>query len=265
MSPLPPSRPPRSSRRTVLTAAAFGGLAAAGGSLVTASQADAEPSRPPSSQLDPHRPQHQLRGLWIATVANLNWPSAPGLSVARQQAELIAWFDLAVEGRYNAVFLQVRSAAQVFYRSALEPWSAYLSGTQGQDPGYDPLVFAVHEAHARGLELHAWFNHYQLVRANSTHAQAPNHPSVLHPQWSVSYAGTQYFNPGLPEVRRFVEDAIMVAVEHYDIDAVHFDDFFYPYPVEGEVFDDADAYARHGGGSDAGRLASTQRRPASWA
>ncbi|SDT31040.1 glycoside hydrolase family 10 protein [Microlunatus soli] len=238
-------------RRTVMVAAA-GGLAAAavaggvgsGGLGSGGLLAAAEPVR---RHTDPYRPKRQLRGLWIATVVNLNWPSKPGLTAEQQQLELNAWFDLAVDRGYNAVMLQVRSAAQVLYDSPLEPWSAYLTGTQGEDPGYDPLGFAVSAAHQRGLELHAWFNPYQLVRAGQNHNTAPNHPSVTHPEWAVAYAGAKYFNPGLPEARQWVEDAIMVAVKRYDIDAVHFDDYFYPYPVDGQTFDDADAYARYGG------------------
>lgn len=235
------------SRRTVLSAAA-GGLAAV---AVTGSSAQAGPAAS-RVRTDPMRPKHQLRGLWIATVVNLNWPSRRDLTPEQQQSELTDWFDLAVQRGYNAIVLQVRSAAQVMYESPLEPWSAYLTGTQGRHPGYDPLAFAVEEAHARGLELHAWFNPYQMVRAGQDHNTAPEHPSQVHPDWGVEYGGTTYFNPGLPEARRFVEDAIMVAVESYDIDAVHFDDFFYPYPVEGETFDDSDAYARHGDGLELG-------------
>jgi uncharacterized lipoprotein YddW (UPF0748 family) len=235
------------SRRTVLSAAA-GGLAAA---AVSGSSAQAGPGAR-HREPDPYRPKHQFRGLWIATVVNLNWPSKAGLTAEQQQAELIDWFDLAVRRGYNAIVLQVRSAAQVFYESELEPWSAYLTGTQGRHPGYDPLEFAVEQAHRRGLELHAWFNPYQMVRAGQTHNTAPNHPSVVHPEWGVEYGGTTYFNPGLPEARRWVEEAIMLAVEKYDIDAVHFDDFFYPYPVAGEVFDDQQAHQQYGNGMELG-------------
>lgn len=237
-------------RRVMLTAATGLAATAVAGRAGSAAARGHKPDHP-------HRPKYQFRGLWIATVVNLNWPSKPGLTVEQQQQELIDYFEMAVERHYNAVVLQVRSAAQVFYDSPLEPWSAYLTGTQGEDPGYDPLEFAVREAHRRKLELHAWFNPYQLVRAGQDHNTDDSHPSVVHPEWAVDYDGGSYFNPGLPEVREWVQEAIMVAVRKYDIDAVHFDDYFYPYPVEGEDFDDADAYARYGDGLE---LADWRRR-----
>ncbi|MEV0276112.1 family 10 glycosylhydrolase [Streptomyces sp. NPDC050610] len=188
----------------------------------------------------------QFRGMWLATVANLDWPSRPGLSVERQRAELLALLDTAVRRRLNAVILQVRPTADAFWPSPYEPWSQYLTGTQGRDPGWDPLDFAVREAHARELELHAWFNPYRVANHTDPARLAASHPVRLHPDWAVPYGGKLYYNPGLPEVRRFVEDAMLDAVDRYDIDGVHFDDYFYPYPVAGQVFDDDAAYARYG-------------------
>ncbi|MEU7039768.1 glycoside hydrolase family 10 protein [Streptomyces varsoviensis] len=190
----------------------------------------------------------QFRGMWLATVANLDWPSKPGLSVAKQRAELLALLDTAVRRRLNAVILQVRPTADAFWPSPYEPWSQYLTGTQGRDPGWDPLGFAVREAHARELELHAWFNPYRVANHTDPTRLAAGHPARLHPDWVVPYGGKLYYNPGLPEVRRFVEDAMLDAVDRYDVDGVHFDDYFYPYPVAGQVFDDDAAYARYGAG-----------------
>jgi uncharacterized lipoprotein YddW (UPF0748 family) len=196
-----------------------------------------------------HRPGHrELRGMWIATVANTDWPSAPGLPVEQQHAELLALLDTAVRLRLNAVMFQVRPTADAFWPSPYEPWSAYLTGTQGRDPGWDPLGTAVREAHRRGLELHAWFNPYRIANSADPSQLAATHPARLHPDWTVVYGGKLYYNPGLPQVRRFVQDAMLDAVRRYPIDAVHWDDYFYPYPVAGQVFDDDAAWARYGGG-----------------
>ncbi|MFF1399420.1 glycoside hydrolase family 10 protein [Streptomyces sp. NPDC058287] len=192
--------------------------------------------------------RRQLRGMWIATVANTDWPSAPGLSPEEQRQELCDLLDVAVERRLNAVMFQVRPTADALWPSPYEPWSQYLTGVQGRDPGWDPLGTAVHEAHRRGLELHAWFNPYRVSLTTDVTALTPTHPARLHPEWIVPFGGKLYYNPGLPEVRRFVEDAMLDAVRRYPIDAVHWDDYFYPYPVAGQTFQDDDAYARYGTG-----------------
>lgn len=191
--------------------------------------------------------QAELRGVWIATVANLDWPSAPGLSAAAQEAELIAHLDRAVALRLNAVVLQVRPSADALWPSSYEPWAQCLTGVQGKDPGWDPLGTAVREAHARGLELHAWFNPYRVANHTDPSRLVASHPARLHPDWVLPYGGKLYYNPGLPEVREFVQDAMLDAVSRYAVDAVHWDDYFYPYPVAGQVFDDDAAYERYGG------------------
>ncbi|WP_406470549.1 family 10 glycosylhydrolase [Streptomyces hirsutus] len=189
----------------------------------------------------------EMRGVWLATVANRDWPSRPGLSAAEQRAELIAHLDAAVRNRLNTVILQVRPTADALWPSPYEPWSACLTGTQGVDPGWDPLGTAVTEAHARGLELHAWFNPYRVAVHTDPTRLAATHPARENPGWVVPYGGKLYYNPGLPEVRAFVEDAMLDAVRRYPVDAVHFDDYFYPYPVAGQTFEDDTAYDTHGG------------------
>lgn len=189
----------------------------------------------------------EMRGVWLATVANRDWPSRPGLSAAEQRAELIAHLEAAVRNRLNTVILQVRPTADALWPSPYEPWSACLTGTQGVDPGWDPLGTAVTEAHARGLELHAWFNPYRVAVHTDPTRLAATHPARENPGWVVPYGGKLYYNPGLPEVRAFVEDAMLDAVRRYPVDAVHFDDYFYPYPVAGQTFDDDTAYDTHGG------------------
>lgn len=205
----------------------------------------------------PRRSVPQMRGMWLATVTNRDWPSAPGLSADKQRQELLDLLDVAVERKLNAVMFQVRPAADAFWPSTYEPWSAYLTGTQGEDPGWDPLGTALREAHDRGLELHAWFNPYRIANTTDTSRLTSGHPARRNPDWTVPYGGKLYYNPGLPEVRRFVQDAMIDAVERYAVDAVHWDDYFYPYPVSGETFDDADAYRQHGG--DFQDLASWRR------
>ncbi|MBA9044846.1 glycoside hydrolase family 10 protein [Streptomyces griseofuscus] len=189
----------------------------------------------------------EMRGVWMATVENRDWPSRPGLTAAAQQEELIAHLDRAVRNRLNTVLLQVRPTADALWPSPYEPWSQFLTGTQGRDPGWDPLGTAVREAHARGLQLHAWFNPYRIANHTDPGLLAATHPARVHPDWAVPYGGKLYYNPGLPEVRAFVQRAMLDAVARYPVDAVHFDDYFYPYPEDGESFADDDAYQRHRG------------------
>ena len=195
----------------------------------------------------PARRARELRGVWIASVDNGNWPSAPGLSADEQRAELSALFDTAVERHLNTVYLQVRPCADAFWPSSYEPWSRFLTGTQGRSPGWDPLEFAVREAHRRGLELHAWCNPYRISLDEDLDALVDWHPARRHPEWVVRYGGQLYYNPGIPAVRRFVQDAMLDVVARYPVDGLHWDDYFYPYPVEGETFDDDEAFEQYGG------------------
>ncbi|MFG2880880.1 glycoside hydrolase family 10 protein [Streptomyces sp. NPDC048297] len=187
-----------------------------------------------------------MRGVWLATVSNRDWPSRPGLTAAEQRGELTAHLDTAVRHGLNTVVFQVRPTADALWPSPYEPWSQYLTGTQGQDPGWDPLGTAVREAHARGLQLHAWFNPYRIANHADPSLLTPSHPARTHPDWVVPYGGRLYYNPGLPDVRAFVQQAMLDAVARYPVDAVHFDDYFYPYPVAGQSFDDDFAYDRYG-------------------
>ena len=221
---------------------AAGALAA----LATAGDAAATPAR--SSAHRGHGPEREFRGMWLATVANRDWPSRPGLTAAEQRSELLAHLDTAVARKLNVVVLQVRPTADALWPSPYEPWAQYLTGLQGQAPGWDPLGTAVREAHRRGLELHAWFNPYRVANHTDLSRLVETHPARVHPEWVLPYGGKLYYNPGIPEVRRFVQKAMMDAVRRYDIDGVHFDDYFYPYPVAGQVFADDDAYARYGAG-----------------
>ncbi|MEU1332337.1 family 10 glycosylhydrolase [Streptomyces sp. NPDC005865] len=226
----------RMSRRSfsVVAAAAVAGLATAG-------DAAASPGR--------HRKKdRELRAMWLASVVNRDWPSRPGLTAEEQRAELLGHLDTAVRRRLNAVVFQVRPTADALWPSPYEPWSEYLTGVQGQDPGWDPLGTAVREAHRRGLELHAWFNPFRVANHTDPSRLVATHPARVHPDWVLPYGGKLYYNPGLPAVRRFVQDAMLDAVRRYPVDAVHWDDYFYPYPVAGQVFDDDAAFEQYGGG-----------------
>lgn len=193
-------------------------------------------------------PPREFRGAWIATVDNIDWPSEPGLPVDRQKAELRRMLDQAAALNLNAVLFQVRPHADALYDSPHEPWSSYLTGTQGQapEPFYDPLAFAVEEAHKRGLALHAWFNPFRAGHPADSSEAAPNHVGQIHPEWVRSYGAYQWLDPGVPEARAHSRAVILDVVRRYDIDGVHFDDYFYPYPsyADGAPFPDSASWAR---------------------
>ena len=175
----------------------------------------------------------EFRGVWVATVGNMDWPSKRGLSTAEAQAELIALLDRAVALKLNAVIFQVRPAADALYASSIEPWSEYLTGTQGKkpDPFWDPLSFVIAESHKRGLELHAWFNPYRARFTGSKSPLARNHIARTSPSLVKTYGGYLWMDPGEPLVRARTLRVVMDVVKRYDVDGVHIDDYFYPYPV----------------------------------
>jgi uncharacterized lipoprotein YddW (UPF0748 family) len=176
--------------------------------------------------------RREFRGIWAATVNNIDWPSKPGLDSAAQKQELLALLDRAAALRFNAVILQVRPDCDAFYESGIEPWSEYLTGRMGQPPApfYDPLAFAVAEAHKRGLELHAWFNPFRARHRDLKKPAAANHITVKHPEWVRPYGHFLWLDPAEPGAREYSLSVVMDVVHRYDIDGVHFDDYFYPYP-----------------------------------
>ena len=177
-------------------------------------------------------PKREFRGAWIATVINLDWPSTRFLGENAQQSELLRILDELQDAGINAVFFQIRCEADAFYQSDIEPWSYWLTGSQGNAPEgfYDPLAFAVEEAHKRGMELHAWLNPYRAVREVGNYVQAPNHVTNQHPDWILTFNTIKILNPGLPAAREHITTVVMDVVSRYDVDGVHFDDYFYPYP-----------------------------------
>jgi uncharacterized lipoprotein YddW (UPF0748 family) len=175
----------------------------------------------------------EFRGVWIATVANIDWPSKPGLSTAQQKAELISLLNHAAQLKLNAVIFQVRPACDAMYESKIEPWSEYLTGVMGKapEPFYDPLAFALEEAHKRGLELHAWFNPYRALHKSHSGNISAGHISRTHPQLVRSYGEYLWLDPGEREVQEYSLRVVMDVVKRYDIDGVQFDDYFYPDPT----------------------------------
>ncbi len=195
--------------------------------------------------------RREFRGAWVASVANIDWPSKPGLSAWDQQAELLAMLDRARAMRLNAILLQIRPAADALYESKLEPWSSYLTGVEGRapEPYYDPLTFAVKAAHERGLELHAWFNPYRARHPSATGPHARNHVTVAHPLWVRRYGNFEWMDPGAPAVLAHTVKVMLDVVKRYDVDGIHVDDYFYPYPESkdgAEVpFPDSVSYAAY--------------------
>ncbi|MCX7869594.1 MAG: family 10 glycosylhydrolase, partial [Terrimicrobiaceae bacterium] len=186
----------------------------------------------------------ELRGAWIASVHNINWPSKPGLSAAQQRAELAGLLDAARKAGLNAVLLQVRPESDALYASKLEPWSRYLTGEQGASPGYDPLAFAMAEASKRGLAVHAWLNPYR-ANANVSKPLDARHIAKRMPQYTRRVGTVLWMDPGAPEVRDQVVEVVRDLLSRYELAGIHFDDYFYPYPdTRGNLpaFDDGRLY-----------------------
>ncbi|TDE13426.1 hypothetical protein E1289_37290 [Actinomadura sp. 6K520] len=193
----------------------------------------------------------ELRAMWIATVGNIDWPKDPRAPATEQKKQFTRLLDTAQQMNMNAVFVQIRPNSDAFYDSPIEPWSTWITGTQGKDPGYDVLEFMLKEAHARNLEFHAWFNPYRIARHNDLDKLDGKSPARKNPGWVREYGGGLWYDPGIPQVRELATKAVMDVVAKYDIDAVHFDDYFYPYPEDGE-FPDQATYKAHGDGMNKG-------------
>jgi uncharacterized lipoprotein YddW (UPF0748 family) len=212
-------------------------------------------SHGPGRSGEGNRPKYEFRAVWVASVENIDWPSEKGLPVDSQKAEFTRLLDMHQRNGLNAVVVQIRPAADAFFPSPYEPWSEWLTGIQGQPPSpyYDPLAFMIEETHKRGMEFHAWCNPYRAVHTIGKSSVAPDHITRQHPDWFVRFEKTLYFDPGNKEVQDYVTGVIRDIVRRYDIDALHFDDYFYPYDIvegggPGKDFPDNPSYARHGNG-----------------
>ena len=182
-------------------------------------------------------PKREFHGAYIATVSNIDWPSEKNLPVEIQKKELINILDKLKDTGINAVLFQIRTECDALYNSAIEPWSYWLTGEQGKAPKpfYDPLKFVITEAHKRGMELHAWFNPYRAELKNNSYPLSEKHVTIQHSDWTLQFGELKILNPGIPEVEKYILSIVKDVIERYDIDGVHFDDYFYPYsPIKDE-------------------------------
>lgn len=198
-------------------------------------------------------PSQEFRAAWVATVYNIDWPSRAGLSVDAQKGEMNAIVQKAAELNLNALIVQVRPCSDALYNSSYDPWSQWLSGVSGKHPGYDPLAYMCQVAHAYGIEIHAWFNPFRAL-GNVSQSAASNHISRQRPDL-IRRSGSQLWaDPGHPDAADRAMKTIMEVVKKYDIDGIHLDDYFYPYPLPGKSwstgeFDDSSTFKRFGSGS----------------
>ena len=206
-------------------------------------------------------PKREMRAVWIATIANIDWPSSSSLTTNQQQKEFIELLDLVKDYNMNTVIFQIRPASDAFYASELEPWSQWLTGKQGRspEPFYDPLEFASVECHKRGIDLHVWLNPYRAVSDVNVNKSSSAHISNTHPEWFVTYGKTKIFDPGLPQTRNYVAKVVSDIVRRYDIDAIHMDDYFYPYRISGVEFPDDQTFHNYPGEFPAGQKEEWRR------
>ncbi|MBN2165820.1 MAG: family 10 glycosylhydrolase [Marinilabiliaceae bacterium] len=191
-------------------------------------------------------PKYELRGVWIATVNNIDWPSKPGLPSDIQKKEIIALLNIAKKNNLNAVFLQVRPTSDAIFPSIIEPWSFYISGKSGQKPSpyYDPLKYWIEQAHKRNIELHAWINPFRASMSINDELDT-RHPVKKHPEWFIKYANKHQYDPGNPKCREHIFKVVDELITRYNIDGIHMDDYFYPYPVKNEIFNDSSSFIKH--------------------
>ena len=193
-------------------------------------------------------PGFEFRAAWVASVDNIDWPSKKGLPADSQRAEFVRLADMHKANGMNALIVQIRPATDAFYPSPYEPWSEWLSGTQGRPPlpYYDPLQFMITETHKRGMEFHAWCNPYRAEFTIGKSSISATHITKIHPEWFLDYGGKRYFDPGKKDVQKFVNNVIRDIVTRYDVDAIHFDDYFYPYRIPGKEFPDSETFVKYG-------------------
>jgi uncharacterized lipoprotein YddW (UPF0748 family) len=192
----------------------------------------------------------EFRGVWVASVDNIDWPSKGNYNSDSQKVEFIKLLDMHKANGMNALVVQIRPATDAFYPSPYEPWSEWLTGKQGQAPMpyYDPLEFMLTETHKRGMEFHAWMNPYRAEFKIGGSSISDIHITRLHPDWFLTYGDKKYFDPGNKEVQQFVTNVVKDVVNRYNVDAIHFDDYFYPYRIAGKEFPDDEKYKLYGNG-----------------
>jgi uncharacterized lipoprotein YddW (UPF0748 family) len=192
----------------------------------------------------------EFRGVWVATVENIDWPSSKNLTTAKQKEEFIKLVDMHKANGMNALVVQIRPATDAFYPSPYEPWSEYLTGKQGKAPSpyYDPLHFMITETHKRNMEFHAWMNPYRANFNVNTSSISATHITKLYPHWFLTYGDKKYFDPGNKEAQQYVTNVVKDVVSRYNVDAIHFDDYFYPYRLPNKEFPDNASYKKYGNG-----------------
>ncbi len=193
------------------------------------------------------QPKTEFRGVWVATVVNIDWPKDGNDAVDKKKADYLKILDFYKDLNFNAAIVQIRTAGDAFYDSEYAPWSRFLTGKEGKGPNSENnlLKWMIDEAHHRGMEFHAWLNPYRATFDLKTDILSPMHDFNLHPEWMIKYGKKYYYNPGLPEVRQRLVDIMLEVTSNYDIDALHFDDYFYPYKIKAEIFQDSLTYAYH--------------------
>lgn len=210
---------------------------------------------PLNADTDLTKTKHEnLRGVWVASVLNINYPTRSTSNATLLKVEADNIIESAKNAGFNAIFLQVRPSADSLYPSKIFPWSKYLTGTEGQAPsnGFDPLAYFIQEAHKRDMQVHAWINPYRITKkaanepAYSVAMLSEKHPARLHPEYVIAHNGDLYFDPALPEVRNLIDAGVKEIIDAYDVDGIHFDDYFYP----GTDFNDATSYAKFGNGKN---------------
>ncbi|WP_340202503.1 glycoside hydrolase family 10 protein [Ascidiimonas sp. W6] len=194
-------------------------------------------------------PKTEFRGVWIATVVNIDWPASGADDLIKKKTDFLKLLDFYQQLHFNAAIIQIRTAGDAFYPSEFAPWSRFLTGKEGaSSPDYEHLLpWMIEETHKRGMEFHAWLNPYRATFDLNTNILSDTHDFNTHPEWMVKYGKKYYYNPGLPDVQNHLLNIINEVVENYDIDAIHFDDYFYPYTIKGEVFNDLEAYQNYAG------------------
>jgi uncharacterized lipoprotein YddW (UPF0748 family) len=232
-------------------------------SCLLATLSQAQPYAPVNDR--PPALAREFRGAWIASIYNIDWPSSPGLSAGGQQAELRGILDKVAALKMNAVVFQVRPQCDAVYSSSMEPWSSSLTGTMGQSPGYDPLAYCIQQAHARGIEVHAWFNPFRAL-SNSSQKVAGNHVTRSMPHITKKFGTMVWCDPASEATRSRALNVILDVVRRYDIDGVHLDDYFYPYPSGSLRFPDGKSPAERRSYVDGfvSNLYSAVKRQKSW-
>lgn len=192
-------------------------------------------------------PEYEFRGTWVATVVNIDWPKQPDDDAEKQKKDFIKLLDFYEDLNFNTIIVQVRTAGDAFYPSELAPWSRFITGEEGKskDDFEDPLNWMLEQTHERGMQFHAWLNPYRATFDLDTTILAENHDFRKHPDWMVKYGKKYYYDPGNKEVQNHLTEIVSEVVENYNVDGIHFDDYFYPYKIKDEVFIDSTSFQRN--------------------